>query len=141
MTYQNSPQGSTGKAPAELLYGRRLKTIWDRLRPTTQTTVQSHREKQKERHDVNARPRQFDVHHAVWVRNQLTRQWQPGSIIYRTGRRHADDLRTNKELNTNRRVTEITGSEELNDHIPSKTIRRGTRCRKKPVKYDELAEE
>ncbi|KAI0988135.1 hypothetical protein GJ496_008671 [Pomphorhynchus laevis] len=107
--------GSTGKAPAELLYGRRLKTIWDRLRPTTQTTVQSHREKQKERHDVNARPRQFDVHQAVWVRNQLTRQWQPGSIIDRTGwgsyvvntqngerRRHADDLRTNKEVNTKR---------------------------------------
>ncbi|KAI0990381.1 hypothetical protein GJ496_002827 [Pomphorhynchus laevis] len=154
MTYRNSPQGSTGKAPAELPYGRRLKTIWDRLRPTTQTTVQSHREKQKERHDVNARPRQFDVHQAVWVRNQLTRQWQPGSIIDRTGwgsyvvntqngerRRHADDLRTNKEVNTNRGVTEITGSEELNDHIPSETIQRGTRCRKKPVRYDELAEE
>ncbi|KAI0984217.1 hypothetical protein GJ496_003651 [Pomphorhynchus laevis] len=127
-----------GKAPAELLYCRRLKTIWDRLRPTTQSTVQSHREKQKERHDVNARPRQFD----------------PGSIIDRTGwgsyvvntqngerRRHADDIRTNKEVNTNRGVTEITGSEELNDHIPSETIRRGTRCRKKPVRYDELAEE
>ncbi|KAI0979474.1 hypothetical protein GJ496_009346 [Pomphorhynchus laevis] len=129
----------TGKAPAELLNGRRLKTIWDRLRPTTQTTVQSHREKQKERQDVNARPRQFD---------------QPGSIIDRTGwgsyvvntqngerRRHADDLRTNKEVNTNRGVIEITGNEKLNDHKPSETIRRGTSCRKKPVRYDELAEE
>ncbi|KAI0984485.1 hypothetical protein GJ496_009574 [Pomphorhynchus laevis] len=120
--------GSTGKAPAELLYGRRLKTIWDRLRPTTQTTVQSHREKQKERHDVNARPRQFDVHQAV-----LTGlRW--GSYVVNTQngerRRHADDLRTNKEVNTNIGVTEITGSEELNDHIPSETIRRGTRCRK-----------
>ncbi|KAI0984407.1 hypothetical protein GJ496_007741 [Pomphorhynchus laevis] len=131
-------KGSTGKVPAELLYGRRIKTIWDRLRPTTQTTLQSHREKQKE----------------LWVRNQLTRQWQPGSIIDRTGwgsyvvntqngerRRHADDLRTNKEMNTNRGVTEITGSEELNDQILSETIRRGTRCRKNPVSYDELAEE
>ncbi|KAI0988020.1 hypothetical protein GJ496_010193 [Pomphorhynchus laevis] len=143
--------GSTGKAHAELLYGRRLKTIWDRLRPTTQTTVQSHREKQKERHDDNARPRQFDVHQAVWIRNQLARQWHPGSTIDRTGwgsyvvntqngerRRHADDLRTNKEVNTNRGVTE-TRSEELNDHIPSETIRRGTRCRKNPIRYDELA--
>ncbi|KAI0980235.1 hypothetical protein GJ496_009481 [Pomphorhynchus laevis] len=113
-----------------------------------------HKEKQKERHDVNARPRQFDLHKAVWVRNQLTRQWQPGSIIDRTGwgsyvvntqngerRRHADDLRTNREVNRNRGVTEITGSEELNDHIPSETIRRGMRCRKIPVRYDELAEE
>ncbi|KAI0990310.1 hypothetical protein GJ496_004372 [Pomphorhynchus laevis] len=56
-------------------------------------------------------------------------------------RRHTDDLRTNKEVNFNRGVTEKAGSEELNDHIPSETIRRGTRCRKQPVRYDELAEE
>ncbi|KAI0978774.1 hypothetical protein GJ496_011781, partial [Pomphorhynchus laevis] len=56
-------------------------------------------------------------------------------------RRHADDLRTNKEVNTNRGVIEITGNEKLNDHKPSETIRRGTSCRKKPVRYDELAEE
>ncbi|KAI0986203.1 hypothetical protein GJ496_007654 [Pomphorhynchus laevis] len=140
MTYRNSPQGSTGKAPAELLYGRRLKTIWDRLRPTTQTTVQSHREKQKERQA----PTLPDVNQAVWVPDIIDRTgW--GSYVVNTQngerRRHADDLRTNKEVNTNRGVTKIIGSEELYDHIPSETIRRGTRCRKKPVRYDELAEE
>ncbi|KAI0989117.1 hypothetical protein GJ496_000337 [Pomphorhynchus laevis] len=81
---------------------------------------------------------------AAWIYNRP--DWEGficGIVNTKNGerRRHADDLRTNKEVNRNRGVTEITGSEKLNDHIPSETIRRGTRCRKKPVRCDELAEE
>ncbi|KAI0985299.1 hypothetical protein GJ496_004793 [Pomphorhynchus laevis] len=33
MTYRNTKQSSTGVSPAVLMFGRRLSTIWDRLRP------------------------------------------------------------------------------------------------------------
>ncbi|KAI0984743.1 hypothetical protein GJ496_009382 [Pomphorhynchus laevis] len=43
MTYRNTKKSSTGVSPAVLMFRRRLSTIWDRLRPNIQTTVQSRR--------------------------------------------------------------------------------------------------
>ncbi|KAI0983777.1 hypothetical protein GJ496_009990 [Pomphorhynchus laevis] len=65
MTYRNTKQSSTGVSPAVLMFGRRLSTIWDRLRPNIQTTVKSRREVQKTQHDIRAQPRSFLVSQSV----------------------------------------------------------------------------
>ncbi|KAI0977677.1 hypothetical protein GJ496_008414 [Pomphorhynchus laevis] len=69
MTYRNTKQSSTGVSPAVLMFGRRLSTIWDRLRLNIQTTVQSRREVQKTQHDIRDQPWPFLVSQSVWLRD------------------------------------------------------------------------
>ncbi|KAI0988749.1 hypothetical protein GJ496_009904 [Pomphorhynchus laevis] len=68
MTYRNTKQSSTGVSPAVLMFGRRLSTIWDQLRPNIQTTVQSRREVHKTQHDIRDQPRSFLRSQTVWLR-------------------------------------------------------------------------
>ncbi|KAI0984337.1 hypothetical protein GJ496_003974 [Pomphorhynchus laevis] len=102
MTYRNTKQSSTGVSPAVLMFGRRLSSIWDRLRPNIQTTVQSRRE-------------------SVWLRDTQRKRWEPGYIMSKNGsesysvdtpdvsrRRHANDIRNSPLHQGNRHV--IPGS-------------------------------
>ncbi|KAI0982535.1 hypothetical protein GJ496_001774 [Pomphorhynchus laevis] len=61
---RNSPQATTEKALAKLMYGMKLDTIWNRLRPTMKNTenVIQHRDSRTAEHDVdtNNTSRNFD---------------------------------------------------------------------------------
>ncbi|KAI0989872.1 hypothetical protein GJ496_000417 [Pomphorhynchus laevis] len=113
MTYRNTKQSSTGVSHAVLMFGRRLSTIWDRLRPNIQTTVQSRREEQKMQHDIRAQPRSFLVSQSVWLRDTQRKRWELGYIMSKNGsesytvdipagprRRHANDIRNKKLRST-----------------------------------------
>ncbi|KAI0986616.1 hypothetical protein GJ496_002681, partial [Pomphorhynchus laevis] len=97
MTYRNTKQSSTGVSPAVLMFGRRLSTIWDRLRP---------RKVQKTQHNIRAQPRSFMVSQSVWLRDTQRKRWEPGYIMSKNGsesytvdtpagprRRHVNDIR------------------------------------------------
>ena len=54
-----TPQSTTTKSPAELLFGRKLKSCLDLLHPDLQGKIESKVEKQKVAHDRHSRFRQF----------------------------------------------------------------------------------
>ena len=70
--YQLTPHATTGKAPSELLLGRRFQSRLDFLRPNTSDKIEEQLEKQKPAHDGKSRLRQFSDGSRVWVRNTLT---------------------------------------------------------------------
>ncbi|KHJ42430.1 integrase core domain protein, partial [Trichuris suis] len=58
-SYRNTPHATTGRSPAELLFGRRLRNQLDLLKPSLESTVDIRTFKQAVYHDRKARPRVF----------------------------------------------------------------------------------
>lgn len=107
-SYRNTPHATTGRSPAELFMGRRLRTPLDLLKPDVSVNVETKLQKQKMYHDRNTRYRAFSENEDVWVQ-MPSGQNKDGRIIKRTGeysyivdiagtqrRKHADQLRLNK---------------------------------------------
>lgn len=101
--YRTTSHGTTGKPPAEMMFGRRIGTRLDLLHPSPKhTNSKSQREK-----DSRSKLREFQVGNHVWMRNYLGKpRWLPGVVTARTGpvsyhirchgqehRRHVDQLR------------------------------------------------
>jgi transposase InsO family protein len=106
LTYRNTPHQSTGRAPAEMLIGRRLRTCFDLLKPDVRATVDSAHFHQQRQHDKTAAPRSFAAGDPVWVANTAAPGYRPGEILRRMSqsayvvqldgrqvRKHADQLR------------------------------------------------
>ena len=106
LSYRSAPHKTTGKSPAELFLGRRVKTRLDRLRPDPRLKMESEVWKQEAYHDTNAKPRSFGTGDDVWVQKEREQGWQPGVVGRRTGelsyevfvggdqkRKHADQMR------------------------------------------------
>ncbi|XP_058858757.1 uncharacterized protein K02A2.6-like [Acipenser ruthenus] len=106
--YRVTPQATTGKSPAELLMGRKLRTHLDLLYPDERARVEQKQAQQKANHDIHARQRFFKVGDSVFARNFGTGpQWLSGTISKQTGpvsyvvqlqdgracRRHVDHVR------------------------------------------------
>ena len=64
-----TPHTTTGNAPAELLLGRRPRSLLDVVRPDLSKTVRQHQESQRQQHDNRARVRGFEIGDSVFVRN------------------------------------------------------------------------
>ena len=105
-----TPQTTTGVSPAELLFGRRLRSRLDALRPNIAERVERKQQEQKTTHDTHAAERNFQELESVFVKYYGQGggwKWVPGKIIKRTGplsfkvllhngdvcRRHQDQLR------------------------------------------------
>ena len=106
-----TPHTSTGNSPAELLMGRRPRSLLDVVRPDLSKTVRQHQESQKCQHDRHAKTRQFSMGDTVFIRNFSQRYPHPtwlsgetvsvcGPVSYtvrlsdqRTVRRHVDHIR------------------------------------------------
>ena len=54
MQYQVTPHTTTGSSPAELLFGRRLRTRLDAIRPNLERQVETKLLGQKENYDKRA---------------------------------------------------------------------------------------
>jgi len=106
--YRITPQSTTGKAPCELMFGRKLRSHLDLLHPDEFNSVLSKQAKQKEWHDKSAVNRSFNEGDLVYVVNFGTGQrWIPGVVIEKSGpvsyvvklsddknvRRHIDHVR------------------------------------------------
>ena len=53
--YRITPHSTTGQAPSELMFGRRLHTHFDNLHPDLNNKVRASQEKQKQAHDAHTR--------------------------------------------------------------------------------------
>ena len=104
-----TPQTTTGSSPAELMFGRNLRTRLDLLLPNLSARVEQSQSRQKQGHDVHARDRTFTVGSKVFVSDfRGPTKWVPGTILNKFGtysysvlldgagilvRRHADHIR------------------------------------------------
>ncbi|KAI0987292.1 hypothetical protein GJ496_006951 [Pomphorhynchus laevis] len=97
LSYRNTPHASTGKSPAFMLYGRRLCTMFDRIRPTLALTARKAIEKYKFYKDTATKCRSFQPRQAIWYRcHKGVANDNASSIHYKTTdpiRVHADQLR------------------------------------------------
>ena len=86
LSYRITPQATTGESPAQLRWGRNLRSHLDLLRPSVGNRVIVAQARQKSNHDKSSRPRQFAAGDTVQVRNYSgDRKWQPGLVIQETG--------------------------------------------------------
>ena len=80
-TYRNTPHSTTGVSPAELLLGRRPRTLFDLMLPDLSSRVQDKQANQKHHHDQHSQPHTLQVGDAVYVQVLPTNNtWVPGTI-------------------------------------------------------------
>ena len=82
MAHRSTPLAATKKSPAELLYGRNIRTRMDLIRPDRRG-VQRAQEKQVE--EAGGRHRVFQDGEEVWARSYAGPKWRRGKILTRTG--------------------------------------------------------
>lgn len=84
--YRITPHATTGKSPAELLMGRRLRSHLDQLHPDVARQVRRSQERQKREHDKTAVGRTFSIGDAVLTRNYSQGpKWLKGSVVQMSG--------------------------------------------------------
>ena len=89
--YRVTPHSTTGVSPAELLFGRKLRTVLDLVHPskTVQKTVLDNQKVQKENYDgKTARKVDLMPDSSIMVRNYSTQsknRWVPAKVIEQTG--------------------------------------------------------
>ena len=107
--YRNTPQSTTGMSPAELLFGCKLRSPLDLIKPDLHQRVETEQFKQKIAHDKHSFNQSFHLGDPVFARNfSRGPQWLPATIVQRSGplsfkvkvleggmtwRRHQDHLR------------------------------------------------
>ena len=84
--YRITPQSTTGTAPVELMFGRKIRTKLDLLKLDLAATVHKKQAVQKTAHDTHSVNRAFEEGTLVYVRNfNGSPKWLPGVIVKRTG--------------------------------------------------------
>ena len=85
LSYRITPQSTTGESPAQLRWGRSLRSHLDLLRPDVATRVRLAQCRQKKQHDQHSRTLRVKLGDAVSVRNcSRGSKWVPGTIIQET---------------------------------------------------------
>ena len=69
LNYRTTPHATTGVSPAELMFGRQIRTRLDLLKPDFSRTVRARQEHQKKTHDAHARPRDLAIGATVYTKN------------------------------------------------------------------------
>ena len=85
MSYRNTPQKSTGRPPAELLFGHHLRTCLDLLKLDVRANMDAANYRQQRDHDKHSKLRAFDKADPVWILNTTGTGHQPGEVHRRTG--------------------------------------------------------
>ena len=82
-SYRIMPQSTTGTSPAELLFGRPLRSHLHLLKPNLSQNVENKQEQQKLTHDKHAVERIFVEGEKVFVRNysKVGKKWLPGKVL------------------------------------------------------------
>ena len=85
-SYRVTPQGTTGRAPAEFMLKTPPTTRFDLLRPSGQDKVLEKQAYDKQRHDTNAAERTFMTGDSAWALNfQGKPTWMPTVIENQLG--------------------------------------------------------
>jgi len=105
--YCSTPHATTGKTPAEIMFGRNIKTRLDLLHPRARVTLSPQIEKTMSEESPEKRCNELEVGDAVWIRNyRNSPRWIPGFVTIKYGarnyqvnvngqhhKRHVDQLR------------------------------------------------
>ncbi len=159
ISYRNTPQTTTGETPAEMMFGRQLRTRLDLIHPDMENDIRKKQQKQKEQFDKNTQRKKVGVDDRVHVRNYKrgsSSRWIAGLITSRIGnttltvsngacfKRHVNQVRFKEH---SRRVPEleVTLSTRANQEQTgtdssvggSTVLRRSTRSRHPPQRYAE----
>lgn len=107
--YRITPHSTTGVSPAELLFGRQIRSHLDQVKPNLSNKVILKQASQKKYHDYGTRTHSFQIGDTVFIQNQTSGpKWLAGqiqeikgpvsySIILQDGRvmkRHVDQIRS-----------------------------------------------
>ena len=107
--YRNTPQSTTSRAPAELIYGRALRTPLASLRPHLRAAVETRQSVTKDAYDRHTQPRAFNAGDPVLVREDqgFHTRWVPAEVISAAGQacfvRLSDGREFSRHLNHVRR--------------------------------------
>ena len=108
LSYRASPQSTTGRAPAELMLGRSVRTRLRDLRPSLRSAVEARQDAMKDAHDRRAQSRTFSPGDSVLVSesHNFGARWVPADVLSVAGQscevrlsdgrvftRHRDHLR------------------------------------------------
>ena len=112
--YRNTPHGTTGASPSQLMFGRPMRSCLDLLRPNIAAKVIKKQEYQKQYHENEKTPIQFESGHKVYIKNLSGSgpRWLPGTVSRLVGKlfyevsteegatmkRHKNQLRPRTEL-------------------------------------------
>ena len=108
--YWNAPHTTTGLTPSELMFGRRVRTHLDLVKPDLTSRVQLKQQQLKLEYDMQTKERSFEVGDKAFVQNFPPKRgtpWDPGQITVVHGplsyfielqngrcvRRHVDHIR------------------------------------------------
>ena len=81
-SYRTTPHSTTGVTPGEMMFGHKLRTRFDLLRPTVSDRVEEKQQKQKEYFDERTKDRIFKVGQEVYVENfHQGQKWLKGKIV------------------------------------------------------------
>ena len=127
MEYRASPLTGLDKSPAELLYGRKLRTTIpcraEKLEPTTtdntvKEKMQINKDRQKHYYDRSAGSQYSDLQEGEDVHVRRDKQWHPAKVIKKSNiRSYEVEMENGRTYRRNRRYL-------LRPHPPS-TIQRG----------------
>ena len=81
--YRNTPHTTTGLTPSELMFGRRVRTHLDLMKPNLVSRVQLKQQRQQLEHGMHTKERSFEVGDTVFVQNFPPKRgtpWSPGQI-------------------------------------------------------------
>ena len=80
--YRITPHSITGISPGEMLFGRRLQSHLDHLRPNLRRKASLNQDRQKQWYNVHTKHRVFNIGDLVYARNYAQGDhWLPGKII------------------------------------------------------------
>lgn len=104
--YRNTPHSTTGKAPSEIMFGRRLNCLLSNIRPNPRQKLNYQRVKETiENYNARHEPN-YHLNDKVYVRTKIDKTWKPAIIKERKHKysyivatpngdklRHADHIR------------------------------------------------
>ena len=86
LRYRTTPHSTTGKIPAEMMFGRKIRTRLDLLHPTSDATRKANFQTDSQTGSNQKKLRKFEVGTPVWMRNYLGKpKWMSGIVIAKTG--------------------------------------------------------
>lgn len=133
-SYRNTPHSTTGIPPAELLFGRRLQSRLDLLKPSLESRVEYKQAQQKNARDRCTQGRTFPIDTPVYVRNfGQGDTWIPGivtaklkSLSYEVElengkrlRRHLDHIRSRTDTEVDTQIPSSHSSTTWADSVQS----------------------
>ena len=100
LCHRITPHSSLGSSPAELMWGRTLRSRLDLLRPDTDKRAQQAIDRQRLAYDSSSPNRQFAINDTVYARNYGSGpQWLPGHIVdFQGTAMYVVKLRDNREM-------------------------------------------